>query len=301
MIHGFGEPSKKVIRSSFVMGGLNIGDVEELYSRWVKRDVFVNFYDKEKDLEWDMKSPKRGNDVYAQRLYARFMGYREKFMGFVGGMSKEFSRVVMVTLTLRRDVSLVDAWLNIGRYFNNFYTKVTNWCKRNYSRKPIQFRSWEVHRDGYPHIHCMMVLPFEFGVKRKRSKKGGVRVYVEETLRDKLKSFWTLGWIDVVGVINFSDAFNYIAKYCVKLAYNVDNFKMSILWVFGKRMWSVSRDVRLDRRKPNSNVVCLGLSDDVGVFCDFSKNLADDGRIGYEKTEWFRYVMGKHNIKQKVL
>ena len=139
MIHGFGEPSKKVVRNSFIMGGLNLGDVEELYSRWVKRDVFVNFSDGVND--WDMKSPKRGNDVYADRLYWKFKQYREKFLGFVGGSSKDFSRVVMVTLTLKRDVTLVDAWLNIGKYFNNFYTKVSNWCKRHYNgKKPIQLR-----------------------------------------------------------------------------------------------------------------------------------------------------------------
>ena len=86
------------------MGGLNLGDVEELYSRWVKRDVFVNFHSLETGEDWDMKSPKRGNDVYADRLYWKFKQYREKFLGFVGGSSKDFSRVVMVTLTLKRDV-----------------------------------------------------------------------------------------------------------------------------------------------------------------------------------------------------
>ena len=46
---------------------------------------------------------------------------------------------------------------------------------------------------------------------------------------------------------------------------------LALLWVFGKRMWSISRGIQLDlKAKNNSTVFCIGLSDVNGIFLDLS-------------------------------
>ena len=88
--------------------------------------------------------PRRGNDTYSKRLYGKFVQYKDKFREFVGSVSKDFTKSMMVTLTISRELNLNDAWTVIGEWYNVFMTRLKDWVKRYCGKLPIVFRSWRI-------------------------------------------------------------------------------------------------------------------------------------------------------------
>jgi hypothetical protein len=68
---------------------------------------------------------------------------------------------VLLTLTLRRDIELQDAWCYINRWTSDFLHRM-----RVYLRKVKKYTSFryiwvvEAHQDEYPHVHILATFPF---------------------------------------------------------------------------------------------------------------------------------------------
>ena len=65
---------------------------------------------------------------------------------------KHKTNLVYLTMTLERTTSLVEAWRLISVYFNRFMSAIT----KKYGNI-CAIRVWEAYKDGYPHIHVILV------------------------------------------------------------------------------------------------------------------------------------------------
>lgn len=235
----FGQPNRRIIKDSFNMNMINIDDVEEFYKSWLKNDIFVWFL-KDNSL-FNMKSRKRGNDVYAKYIYSKMMKIKDAFLSFSGGYYKKTTNVLTLSLTLSRKLDIQDAWIELGKMYSNFIVKV----RKKFGKMSI-VRCWEGHRDGYPHIHVMILFKeYIFNIRPYINKKGNMVYLIERDFVDIFRRKWNLGFINVNGQVDIKNGISYIMKYIIKQVYN-DNKSMrslALMWVYSKRCYSVSRDI----------------------------------------------------------
>jgi len=102
---------------------LSVPAIASAYTQWVSEDDILIF--KKGDDVWGHKASKRGNDVYTDHINFRFRGMKRKAkdnngISLYGAVQETKSDFLFITLTTKQDETIDNAWLNIGKKFNQF-------------------------------------------------------------------------------------------------------------------------------------------------------------------------------------
>lgn len=118
------------------------------------------------------KASKRGNDVYNWRVRKRLrklhvIKSKPHTLGYFSrGVAKPLTAALFITLTYSRDISLGNAGTKVEVDFDKWRAKIFS----KYGKFEF-IRCWEAHKDGYPHIHILIVFQdAEFTVFRYNRK-----------------------------------------------------------------------------------------------------------------------------------
>jgi len=214
-----------------------------------------------------VKCAKRGNDVYLYRMRKR-LDWMEKvenvefFSDAEACLRGAKSRLLFITLTYDTNrCSRYEAWLNIGKEYNRWISRV----RRRYGRVSV-FRVWQSMVNGYPHVHAILLFhEYEFTVFKYQSKEGLVTYRV--TNKEDLAKSWH-SFVDVCAVKSSRGAFKYAKRYLTKrrrerdandpnqkrlIDYakpmyirgsHVTDLDYALMWLFKKRSFSLSGDFR---------------------------------------------------------
>lgn len=197
--------------------------------------------------------------------------------------AKSKSYILFVTLTTAiQKTNIAESWSeNVAKDWNRWITALRKkfGCglpkgKRNHPGSCVEsFRAFESTEKGYPHIHCMLVFrDCEFDVHREMKTVDGrlqakwrVSYDVKEQIRGNFPAF-----IDVQSPRTYSSIIRYMSKHILKgtdktgavgefeergdeLSPREDSFQraaklgdttLSLMWVFRKRSFSVSRGLQ---------------------------------------------------------
>ena len=214
-------------------------------------------------VEWEnkfiaVKCSKRGNDVYRHRVRESLSSIQEcvpdlTFFNPLDrdlGSKKVKTPLILVTLTFdTKQISLYKAWEEVGREFNKWLSGI----RKKFGKVSV-LRTWESTKNGYPHIHVVLLFhERQFSVFRWKSK-----------FRIREKAEFSKNWhshVDVSALHSLKKAVRYVTKYITKdLFSEKGKLTMTLLWLFRKRSFSISRDFqsiasRLDYSMHNSNQV----------------------------------------------
>jgi len=145
---------------------------------------------------------------------------------------------LFVTLTYDTKLcSFDEAWRNIGVEFNRFMSYI----RKNFGGVSC-CRVFEAFRNGYPHIHCILLFEREFLVFRDH--KGNFRVWEKNEIAEAWHSN-----VDVKAMSSLAGSFAYLKKYLLKgIDYENADSKglktLALCWIFRKRAFSVSGQFR---------------------------------------------------------
>jgi len=217
-----------------------------------------------------VKSAKRGNGVYSWKIKKRLAELSKalpdvRFFNYRDRSSRHKTKALFVTLTFARVQRLDLAWENIGKAWNQYMSRL----RRKFKSKVHGFRVWEAQRDGYPHIHAILIFEssefetFHYGdVWRVQGKK------------EELEPLWKYGFSDYEALTGVREGFRYVTKYLTKLhrvlqspetspapsrelnnlQFNASVRTLSLMWIFKRRAFGFSgRLVDLIREMTNSN------------------------------------------------
>lgn len=209
-----------------------------------------------------MKLPKRGNEKYRyqkkKRIYGLLEGIDKDNMN-LDFSDKDYTKALFVTFTFNTNLSSIkSAWEHIGEQYNEAITSL----RQKYGKISV-FRIFEAYKNGYPHIHAVMLFHgHEF--ETYEHTDGSIRI--ENKAEFESYCNWH-SFIDVSGCDHIGKSINYLSKYFVKdsldLADNADEklkakLTLSLSWLFRKRSFAVSGDFKkvltdLIQQKSNSN------------------------------------------------
>ena len=129
------------------------------------------------------------------------------------------------------------SWLTVSYYWNKF---VANLRKR--FGRVLTVRCYESSDKGYSHIHCILYFKnYSFPTFLKWSYKKNRylwRISFQEV--EKIKGYWH-SFLDIQGMVNLSDGFNYLGKYISKSADLTAKAQktLALTWAFHKRAYSL--------------------------------------------------------------
>jgi len=166
---------------------------------------------------------------------------------------------VLITLTLKRSISLQDAWCYINRWTSAFLERF-----RDYVRKVKKSRLsylWVVephNTDDYPHVHILAAFPFV-----------DVHKIWEWWVDDKGNPLSEYQGVDVRFVGSFENVKDYVVKYLIKghnkyWSFYRDGDKVRVrlatlfIWYFRVKLFGMSRDLRRPKQS-SSGFVLVGL------------------------------------------
>lgn len=264
--------SKEYIKALCSFESPRLDEVKEKFVSWSSYKEYIVFRREHLhtgDRSYKaVKSAKRGNDVYSWRLKDRFEPFMDlpevTFFNYKDRSSAHKTRALFVTLTLARAVRLDQAWEGIGKEYNKWISKM----RRRYGK--IQaIRVWEAHKDGWPHIHAILI--YESKEFNAFFYNGTWRVQEKHDLE------WDCGFTDVEALSSVRGGISYVVKYLSKLhkvgihggiddtAYgdsnlggllsNASTLTLSLMWAFRRRAFGISRGLLdLITSMTNSNV-----------------------------------------------
>jgi hypothetical protein len=267
------KPRLGYIRALMSEEGFDLTTVVVAYNYWVNFIEYMIFMGIKKG-SWEtrfkaVKCSKRGNDVYNWRISKRFreLNALKEVVFFNPRGNVKKTRGLFVTLTFDpKALRLDQLWEHVGVAFNKWITRL----RSRYGKIQV-LRVWEAHKSGYPHIHCLLFFEeSEFEVFRYT----GVWRIEEKAFFE-----WEYGFVDVEALRSFKEGVNYVTKYLGKLhqwgvtsdigeevtleqgdpslrslPWRASRLTLSLLWVFRKRCFSLSRSlVDLIATMHNSN------------------------------------------------
>ena len=189
-------------------------------------------------------------------------------------------KYVLITLTLKRDISLQDAFCYINSWVSRFLKRF-----RDYLRRVKKWRSFdylgviEFHKDGYPHVHILARFPF-------------VSIHkIYEWWRDNQKHLSEFQGVDVKFIGSHENAKAYVLKYLTK-AQNTywrfqvfqderGNIKVRVrlstcfAWYFRVKLFFCSRSIKRSKRS-SSGWQIAGLTSAHKVWKFFYRRLGVD-------------------------
>jgi len=261
-----------VLSTSDIDGATLVNYVKDQYLRWVDQSEYLVLgeYDPLRGYTdyVAVKASKRGNDVYAKRIKDRLDPLMDlpdiQFFNYKDRGNRHKTRAVFVTLTYDpKGLTLGEGWDQVGSDYNRWISAL----RGRYGSASI-IRVWEAHKNGYPHIHAVVLLhDHEFTAFHHN---GSWRINEK---RD-LEGLWDHGFTDVEALSSTRGGLHYVVKYLGKLHRLGSNHKdpdlvkgglsglvsraslltLSLMWCFRKRAYSVSGDwIDLIRSLHNSN------------------------------------------------
>lgn len=253
------------------------------YKMWVNYNEFMVFYNEKLNKTMIVKCRKRGNDVYEKwfkRKYREFFQAFEKEEHYFSFFKKERmvkSPLVFATLTFKHN-DFMEIGKEVGEKFNRFMSRVRKRFKHIY----VLARSWQCHRDGWIHIHAILLLDtWLYGPKqwfsgfRHISKKNGKVSYrLSKHMVEWFKAQWPYGFSDFQLCDSLKGAMAYLSRYIFQNRseeskikdVDIQTLTYAICWIFKLRSFSFNYRkayllyagfkalrLRLDSIKHNSN------------------------------------------------
>ena len=227
--------------------------LEEIKSRfvaWCTEPFYLSFLRTISDKSDYMffRGSRRGNYVYKNRVMSRFRQIESQIQDIVyfnDDNKREFQTTscFFYSLTYAHNISIYEAWQNLGKDLNNFLSKL----KQHFRCKISHIRVFESQSNGYPHIHLLLFFNKQLKVKWVNSKHSSWRLfnYPEVKIIEKL---WGMGHIDIKAVSNPIPEFKYISKYLLKSLNresDKDTLTLALCWYFRKRAFSLTSDFKL--------------------------------------------------------
>ena len=277
----FDKPRLSRCRAQLSYDDPDLESIERAYLDWVSYPEYMVLQGEHVhtgEKRWKaVKASKRGHDVYNWRLAKRLNWVDNlpnlTFFGWKDRSRRHKTRALFVTLTYRRDLRLDEAWEQVGSDFNRWVSRI----KKRFGAVRI-IRVWEAQRDGFPHIHAICV--FEDHEFEAFNYNGVWRA------QDKRSLEWEHGFTDVEALASLRGGIKYVLKYLTKLhQIGIDGSQespkivydsrgvesrpplsgladqasittLSLMWIFGKRAFSVSGGLLdLITRMHNSNQI----------------------------------------------
>jgi len=192
-----------------------LNSVRALYYRWVRQDTYLVMGEHHPLRGYlggvAVKAAKRGNDVYHRRVKDRLQVLYDvpdvTFFDYKDTGHVHDTRGFFVTLTYSREgLGVREAWDRVGVDVNRFLAGL----RRHYGALGV-FRVFEAQKDGFPHVH-MLVLLAESSLTAF-NYNGAWRV--DE--KDELAEYWPHGFVDVEALASTRGGLHYMVKYLGKL------------------------------------------------------------------------------------
>jgi len=247
-----GRPRLQAARSWFLREAedLDLHGLRQFYRAWRAFDEYLvlqaqtDYGDRIEKRTVAVKCSKRGNDVYLRRVRRRFGVFHGKDGEFFHAKDRvRRSSVLFVTLTMDpKRISLHDSWVKVSSEFNRWITGL-----REKYGDISALRTWESHESGYPHVHVMLIFHgHEFDVWSQPRKGDGDLVW---RIGEKPEFELFPGFVDVRAARTFSAVVRYIEKRVLQgtdkaMEKDRGDLTMALLWVFRKRSFSASVDLR---------------------------------------------------------
>ena len=207
------------------------------YNNTVFRDV--------ERYEWVFRETvKRGNGPYIRLVSEKFKDFtgQEPLNFFDETWGEKRTPMVYTTGTIEQSkMSRCCAWLHFGELWNSFITNI-----RNQYGKVVFFRAWQSQKNGYPHFHALFYFKdHDFTVVPWVHPNGKTswRLPSRSSDRQKIKSAWKWGNLDILCVQNTHEAFEDMLKYITRdLEGGESDLTNAMVWFFGKQSFSFSDD-----------------------------------------------------------
>lgn len=228
-----------------------LSDTRAEYLDWVNDDKFlvINKFNI-RTLEsqaYAFLCSKRGNATYRRRVLRRFgtLARQLQKLHFFNPLSPlaQYTPALWVTLTYDPKLAtLQEAWKTIAKDFNRFRANL----QKQFGNLSL-VRIFEATRNGYPHIHAILVFHDHlFNAFPKFSRRHDRLVWrVQET--ENIKKYWH-SFIDVQAVHSLDNPLRYLKKYLTKSitaetkAQAVIN-TLAMTWKFKRRSFALSSDL----------------------------------------------------------
>jgi hypothetical protein len=203
---------------------------------------------------------KRGNPVYQARVRKR-LGWIQRTVKDED-LEGDNTRVLFVSLTYDPSLkSLNEAWETVGEDFNRFITAL----RQKYG-KISYLRSWEAHKNGYPHVHVVLIFhEYVFKTWKDFDEKEGRPIFRIFEKRE-FEPYWH-SFLDIRAVKNLATVARYVEKRIIRGTEKdfldpqhreEGDLTLALCWVFRKRSFSISGNFQetlsdLIRKLHNSN------------------------------------------------
>ena len=229
----------------------NVDAVISDYLEWVKSVFYVivyrfNFNTGEPEYGC-FRSPKRGDDLYAERVMLKFKWLRQlldRHVFYDRGIRDGWVESPCLHIVLEYNANrygLRESYEVCGVDFNRFMS----YLRRKFGKVSI-IRCFEAHDSGYVHIHCLALFHnYNFKGKPMINKEGKRIFRVVGKDFQKLKKSWRSGYTDFEMVDSVKGGVYYLTKYLSKTV-SVKNAGekgvkgLAMCWYSRKRSFSVS-------------------------------------------------------------
>jgi hypothetical protein len=226
---------------------------------WKEQKVYLKFEDKNGNLHFFLGC-KRGNTKHLRKLKRKLKLIQDILMK--NKINRDKSDIAFITLTFDRNkfMNNVYAWKFVSDYVNDFIENLKKKLKKRGNKIEFFIKTYEYHKDYFPHIHLIIKLKNPLKTFMYKGKK---------RFASKRKLFeWNYGFTDAEAPKNVKHALNYLVKYCVKnyfgnysdfendqdtnkekingIKLNKNDILLTILWLFRKFTISHTRLSRLD-------------------------------------------------------
>jgi hypothetical protein len=215
-----------------------------------------------------IKFKKVGEEKIEYRVYVpRLRALRRGYYAWIKDLELPAGYYRLITLTLHRGISIIEAWKNINNWVSACLHRVRTKLKRRY--KVDMYYLWvvEVHKDGYPHVHILYSL--------SRYVKGLVfeellRIFQESWVDDKGNRLCADQGVDIRYIgRNVERVKEYVLKYLVKDHDKVWGVRVEgglvrvrlstlLIWAFRVRMFGMSQKFKRAMRAKYYSCEFLG-------------------------------------------
>ena len=233
------------VRDCLNRGVISDSDLVELYRNWRDQNEYLVlcYHRRDFTLEYRaIKCAKRGNDVYNWRIDQRFKQL-EMLADFYGDnkifdINRAEPKTNCLLVTFTYDTKLknkINAWHDVSLEYNRAITRL-----RQKFGKISVLRVWESFRNGYPHIHAILLFDskrfnvFEHWTTNNKS-----------TYRIQEKAEFSKVWhsnVDVLAVSSVRSAVGYLIKYLKKVYSSESKHDLTLanLWINHKQSFAIS-------------------------------------------------------------
>ena len=179
---------------------------------------------------------------------------------------------VLITLTLKRSISLQDAWCYINSWTSAFLERFRDYVRKVKKSKLSYLWVVEAHQDEYPHVHILCSFPFV-----------PIEKIVEWWVDEQGNPLSAPQGVDVRFIGSFQNVKEYVVKYLVKGHYKYwafyrdgDKVKVRLstlfLWYFRVKLFGMSRDLRRPKQSRASGFSFVGLVSTFSVWRVFYRS-----------------------------